>query len=1090
VPVEFTTNDELNPKVMATSSEGHASMVTAGSSSFGQYRLTQFVAGGAPNDATYPEHSLSSVNLDAPQMAQSSRPSPGQNTERTLSTAPTRPTPQELLNTNQADSSPGAGFGTLELVELASNPTLEGILGPNKDGRVRNPVPSKLKGKTDNKQGNFGVMHMGMSPGKTNNISGRDIASERDAAARRTSENTASRAKAAQQDKYAPPKRRGVEGMESRGSPFTQERQRASRPLAPDETKFEQARLLTLLRSINPVTVVDQICKAVAYFGGIPGAPPPEDGIFPESANTRETGALFIGWLAEIFPDLSSPEVPKMQAPPVKKARGRISKPDVDGAPTAEAPNPRNGFGFGQAVGAPAWGLPQSLALVNTPDIGQSVASGLPQTAAQPEPPRPLTPAKLQLDDASGTSAGKRGRGRPKGSRNKGGKADSFKDDGGEPAENGISGQIQPLPFEQGSSPVLEKNTQPEAMVYAPPINRPNPTPVQTTQQAYTDQTWQTNNQQKSKAEQEWQINNQRKLLDNQIKPAVPAIGDELSPEEQAVLRAFRGPNVQAQGTPIVPNAVPAKGAQAGGVKRKRGPNKSKAPPAVPQNAQGEQRQSIAQAANSMGQNTFSLGQTTSSMGQSANSIAQNTASMGQNANTNKPNAISLPNDKVGNMATDQLQWAPVDSSTTAVAVKAAPAPKRQRQRKPKGPAASAGADSPSLSMNNSLSKPSSVGTVTPKVPPSTIPDSQATSTQQNSQVARPPAEGLEAHYERFASLPQQNGRSHTPTIIPQQQIRNQQTSSAPPQPQQIQQPPVQQQGSTQQHQMQHQKSQQGSQRDDQKATQGSTSRSSSSSGFYSQRNQGSSNYNQQYTSHQPSQLYSHQPSLSQSSLGQASPQMNSNANNYRTPSSHTIAQASPQFSQAESTYKTASPHTIAQPSPSYTQPDTAYRSSSNHTLAQPSPQFSAAENTYRTSSTHSVQPSTSYSRPVSQAQSSHQGHYSGYADNPYVDLPTLESLGHSGSSNSANVGMGTGAYGQNMNLNSATRSGSNSLYGTSAGLNSAFDTGTNDLLRGVSRSSVSNSAYGTTSGLGNAFDPTVTTEDMRERLMRNLGRR
>jgi len=1079
---------------MATASDGHASIVTAGSSSFGQYRLTQFVAGGGPNDATYPQRILSSVNSDAPQMAQSSRPSSGQNIERTPSTAPARSTPQELLTYSQADSSTGAGFGTLELVELASNPTLEGILGPNKDGRVRNPVPSKLKGKTDNKQGNFGVMHMGMSPGKTNNISGRDIASERDAAARRTSENTASRAKAAQQDKYAPPKRRGLEGMDSRSSPFAHERQRASRPLAPDETKFEQARLLTLLRSINPVTVVDQICKAVAYFGGIPGAPPPEDGIFPESANTRETGALFIGWLAEIFPDLSSSEVPKMQAPPVKKFKGRPTKPETDVTPAAEAPNPRNGFGYGQAVGAPAWGLPQSLALVNTPDVGHPLASGISQQppVAQPEQPRPSTPSKQQLDDTSGVSTEKRGRGRPKGSRNKGGKPNSsFKDDGGEHGENGTSAQIQPISLEQDSSPVLEKLAQPESIPYAP-MNRPAPNPAQTTQQVFSDQTWQTSNQQKSQAEQEWQINNQRKLLETQAKPPAAGIGDELSPEEQAVLRAFRGPDVQAQATPIVPNATPAKGTQAGGVKRKRGPNKPKVPPAVPQNAQGEQcNNSTGQAANSTGQNSFSLAQTTASMGQNTNSMAQTPAPIGQKVNTQKPNAIPMSNNNVGAIATDQLQWAPVDSSTTTAAVKAAPAPKRQRQRKPKVPAPPVRADSPSLPLNNSMSKPSSVGTATPKVPPSTIPDSQASSTQQSTQVTRPPAEGLEAHYERFANLPQQNGRSHTPTITPQQQIRNQQTSSAPPQSQQLQQPPAQQQSSTQQHQMQHQKSQQGSQRDDQKTTQGATSRSSSSSGFYSQRNQGPSNYAQQYSSHQPSQLYGHQSSLSQSSLGQASPQMNSNANSYIASKSHTLAQASPQFSQAENTYKTASPHTITQPSPSYTQPDATYRSSTSHTLAQPSPQFSAAENPYRTSSTHSVQPSTSYTRPGSQAQSSHQGHYSGYADNPYVDLPTLESLGHSGSSNSASVGMGTGAYGQNMSLNSAsTRPGSNSLYGTSAGLNSAFDTGTNDLLRGVSRSSVSNSVYGTSPGMGTAFDPTVANEDMRERIMRNLGRR
>jgi len=1079
---------------MATSSDGHASIVTAGNSSFGQYRLTQFVAGSGPHDATYPQHTLSSVSLDAPQMAQSSRPSSGQNIERNLSTVPARSVPRELNNNNnvgQADSIPAAGFGTLELVELASNPTLEGILGPNKDGRVRNPVPSKLKGKTDNKQGNFGVMHMGMSPGKTNNISGKDIASERDAAARRTSENTASRAKAAQQDKYAPPKRRGLEGMDNRGSPFPHDKQRASRPLAPDETKFEQARLLTLLRSINPVTVVDQICKAVAYFGGIPGAPPPEDGIFPESANTRETGALFIGWLAEIFPDLSSPEVPKMQPPPVKKVKGRPTKPELDVMPTAEAPNPRNGFGYGQAVGAPAWGLPQSLALVNTPDVVHPLTSGLPHTAPPPEQQRPLTPPKQHTEDTSGISTGKRGRGRPKGSRNKGGKSDSSFRDDGEPTENSIGGQFQPIPMEQSSSPIIEKSAQPEAVAYTS-MDPPAPNPPHNAQQAYADQAWRKTNQQKSQAEQEWQIKNQRKLLENQTKPAVTGMGDEFSPEEQAVLRAFRGPDVMGQSASTAPNAVAAKGAQAGGVKRKRGPNKPKASPVVPQNTQGEQRNnSSSQAPIPIGQNTFALSQTTASMGQNKNPMAHNSAHMGQNVNTQKSNPMSMPNNNVGAIATDPLQWAPVDSSTTAVAAPAAPAPKRQRQRKPKVAAPSVGANSPSLSMNNSLSKPSSVGTATPKVPPSTIPDSQASSSQQSTQATRPPAEGLEAHYERFATHPQQNGRSHTPTITPQQQIRNQQPTSAPPQPQQLQQPPVQQQTSTQQHQMQHQKSQQGSQRDDQKGTHAAASRSSSSSGFYSQRNQGSSNFNQQYPSHQPSQLYGHQPSLSQSSLGQASPQMNSNTNSYRTTSSHTLSQASPQFSQAENTFKTASPHTIPQPSPSYTQPETTYRSSSSHTLAQPSPQFSAAENPYRTSSAHSAQPSTTYTRPASQAPSSQQGHYSGYTDNPYVDLPTLESLGHSGSSNSASVGMGTSAYGQNMNLNNAsTRSGSSSLYGTSAGLNSAFDTGTNDLLRGVSRSSVSNNVYGTSSTMGNAFDPTAANDDMRERLMRNMGRR
>ncbi|KAG9246311.1 hypothetical protein BJ878DRAFT_417212 [Calycina marina] len=1007
------------------------------SASFGLYRSDNLFADGN-STSTYPQHTTLS-------MSQTSRPSSGQNIERTPSAvpgaAPLRSTPQGL-NITQADASPGAVFGTLELVEIA-NPTHEGILGPNKDGRVRNPVPSKLKGKTDNMHGNFAVMSMGMSPNtKINNTSGKDMASERDAAARRTSESTASRAKAAQNDKYAPPKRRGLEGMENRGSPFGEPKQRASRPLASDETKVEQARLLTLLRSINPVTVVDQICKAVAYFGGIPGAPPPEDGIFPESANTRETGALFIGWLAEIFPNVTSPEVPKMQAPPTKKGRVRsgLLKQEPDATPAPEAPNPRNGYGFGQAVGAPAWGLPQSLGQVNSAEVERplstGITSGIPQTSIQHEQPQTLTPSQQKIEDVSSLSTGKKPRGRPKGSRNKCGNPDAYQDT----PENGYGGQ--PVSMDQEGSPVTEKAMQPEPIAYTP-LDRTAPT-AQASQITFGDKTWQSNTQQKSQAEQEWQINNQRKLLDQSNKAAVPVMGDELSPEEQAVLEAFRGPDVTKAG-PIVPQTAPAKGA-AGGVKRKRGPNKPKAPLSV-QEQQG-------------------------------------------NKSGHKSNSLLVSDNTGGTVVKDQMQWAPADNLTTTPPATTAPPPKRQRQRKPKAQAPSVPADSPSLSMNNSLSKPS-----TPKVPPSTILDSQVTSqqsTQQSTQVTRPPAEGLEAHYERFASTTsQQNGRSHTPTTTPQQQIRNQQTSSVPPQVKQIQQPSAQQQTSNHQHQMQQQKSQSSHQRDDQKVTQAAPA-ISSSSGFYSQRNSDSNNYNSQYSTHQPTQLYrGHQSSLSQSSLGQPSPQMNSNASNsYRSGSTNTLAQASPQFSQTEGTYRTGSPHTIAQPSPSYTQPDTTYRSSNSHTLAQPAPQYSAAENSYRSSTTHSVQPTTSYNRP-SQSQPSHQSHYGAYSDTSYVDLPTLESLGHSGTSTSASVGLVSGGYAQAMGLsNVASRSGSNSLYGTSTGLSGGYDSSA-DLLRGISRSSVSGSAYGTSSGMGSAYDTSGANDpDMRERLMRNLGRR
>jgi len=1028
---------------MATASGGRASIVTASSSSFGQFRLTQFVDNAPPpNAATDAQHTPLGIlnenenaNLDPNPMAQASRPSSGQTIDRPPSAAPSRPPPQ---NNSQASASP-AGFGTVELAELTANPLVEGILGPNKDGRVRNPVPSKLKGKTDNKQGNFGVMHMGMSPGKKNDVPGRDAAAERDAAARRTSENTALRAKAAQQEKYVPPKRRGLgagvnEGhpAASRASPFAGPREdykQRARPLAPDETKFEQARLLTLLRSINPVTVVDQICKAVAYFGGIPGAPPPEDGIFPESANTRETGALFIGWLAEIFPDLSSPGPPGLPEPPGKKGRGRPSKGD-NTLPVNEPPNPRNGFGYGQAIAAPAWGLPQSLAAVNphapssTPDGGQTSNIG-PTQNAQSENARPATPSKQQPEagQPATTSTSKRGRGRPKGSRNKG-KSDP--QNSTEPAgssNNDVGSQNQVSTGEQAhQSPEMQgasgKGAQSDAPVSMQTTGDKTGGAKQPQGGSYQEQSWQ-NNSQKVQAEPPSNV--------------TPAPMDELSPEERAVLEAFRQHDVP-DANATTPNLAPAKGPLGVGMKRKRPPTKPKNGPPPP-NPSSEQMQSTP---------TIS-------------------------------SALPPSNEESMDIAKDALQWASVGNSTSA-----GPAAKRQRQRKPKTPGVN---EPPSRNQTGPVGS-----SATPPVAPSTLPDSTTNSSQQSVPVSRPPAEGLQAHYERFAGLPQQlpqqNGRNHMPSITQQQQqqLLQQQipTTSVPAQSQQM---PAQQ--------MQQQKSQQGSQREDQKVSQGTSARSSST-GFYNQRSHGST-YNQQYPSHQPSQLYS---------THQASPQLSNSSNNsnsYRTTSTHTMAQASPQFSQTESSYRTSSPHTISLPSPSFNQSDNNnFRSASVHGIAQPSPTYTQAENNYRTSSTHSItQPSSSFSRAHTQTQPSHQNHYNHFADNPYVDLPTLESLGHGGSSSNAGVNMNTGAYGQGIGVglgaSSSSRSGSNSLYGsTSSGLNNAFDTGTTtDLLRGVSRPPAGGSnVYGTSSGLGNAFDPGTGEQEMRERLLRNIGGR
>lgn len=216
--------------------------------------------------------------------------------------------------------------------------------GPHRDGRIRNPVPSKLKGKTDGSKGNFSVMHM--------DVGVKGEATERDAQAKRTSESTALAAQRAYRSGYVALRRSRFvhvpgEPVDEPPAPSPVPTPYIPPPPPPPapaastavstrrstlnatETKSEQARLLTLLRSLHPVLVVDQMCKALAFFGGIPGAPPPADGCFPQSAEANGPGSLFVGWVAEIFPRLGGNTSQREPSParqldgPVKRGRGR-----------------------------------------------------------------------------------------------------------------------------------------------------------------------------------------------------------------------------------------------------------------------------------------------------------------------------------------------------------------------------------------------------------------------------------------------------------------------------------------------------------------------------------------------------------------------------------------------------------------------------------------------------------------------------------------------------------------------------------------------------------------------------------------------
>ncbi|PHH68462.1 hypothetical protein CDD80_7493 [Ophiocordyceps camponoti-rufipedis] len=381
-------------------------------------------------------------------------------------TASIKPDDQPLNNGVPPAPSPTPAPTPPAIGGSAIRDTLESA-GYHTDGRVRNPVPSKLQGMTNNRNGNFAVMHIDLGGSKP---------TDRNAAAKRTSEETEAQARRANQVGWQPVRRSKLiwhsdnpDLQTARTSdpalapssavpvavPATAPAPAASAPSsdwlhtrisAPQETKAEQARLLTLLRTLHPILVVDQLCKALAYFGGIPGAPAPTDGTFPPSASTNGPGSLLVSWLSEIFPPVDDPgamanslHLPPLSSvagqttdwdrqeaspAPVRRARGRPkgsksskvrrdkgmkkSRPAASGSvPTgasSEANPSQPGTGDGQGLGNGASGANDAVpsGSAKTPLLTEASSS------AQANPDANLT-----------STPGQRKRGRPKGSKNR-----------------------------------------------------------------------------------------------------------------------------------------------------------------------------------------------------------------------------------------------------------------------------------------------------------------------------------------------------------------------------------------------------------------------------------------------------------------------------------------------------------------------------------------------------------------------------------------------------------------------------------------------------------------------------------------------
>ncbi|KAI6779048.1 uncharacterized protein J7T54_008266 [Emericellopsis cladophorae] len=402
-----------------------------------------------PRSDTAPMASPPASHANAPQAGHATTEPPTQTTHASPMTAPPNSRPASTQSCPESAVTPGRS-PSQPAQATAQSFSMKPV------GRVKVAVPKALSTRP-NIDRNFAVMQMGPSAPRST-----AMADNRERAAQRSSEATQAAAMAGSSGNRPSHARhiwRPSSPKQQSASPAPQAQFKQSPfPLtfpSSQTTKDEQARMLTFLRSLHPVIVVDQLCKALAYFGGIPGAPPPPSiESFPHSLQGHGSGAFLVGWLSEIFPPADFTKPPFSNFPSNPAALTNVSdfagpfdngstaaavpaKPTAASATatapatTQEASPPQADIPLRRKRGRPKGsksktprkdkGIKKDLRLLqqatNDTDSLASTQTG-PQPASQAPPETPTgTGAIAANPDADRPSSSKRGR--PKGSRSR-----------------------------------------------------------------------------------------------------------------------------------------------------------------------------------------------------------------------------------------------------------------------------------------------------------------------------------------------------------------------------------------------------------------------------------------------------------------------------------------------------------------------------------------------------------------------------------------------------------------------------------------------------------------------------------------------